>query len=930
MAKVSPLQSNFNGGEVSPLMYGRVENARYATAMAICQRYIPTIQGGLNRCPGSYYIADTKTAADKIRLVEFEFSITQAYVLEFGDQYIRFYRNRGQILDGGSPYEIASPFAIADLFDLKFTQSADVLYITHPSYAPRELTRTGHTSWTLTATEFIDGPYLPENQTDTTLTPAATTGTGIGLVTGGNGITNCADNGSGLIRVTAGTHGYETGDKVGIESVTGTTEANGSWTITKVDASNFDLDGSTFNNAYISGGTARDYLFESTDATDGRWVRIQHSSTWGWAKVVSFVHYGSVTVDIVSDFGGTTPVTVWKAGSWTTFLGFPAASTFHEDRHAFVGASSTPQRADLSNSGDYTNFSTSAADGTVVASNAIAATLNAGEVNVARWVTSDEKGLLIGTVGGEWVLRGGTTTEALSPANISAKKSSSEGSANIQPVQAGKATIFVQRARKKLREMTYFFEVDGFRSPDLNVLAEHVTGTGVTELAYMKEPQSILWAVRDDGQLLGMTYERDLDGIRAGWHRHVLGGVSDAANSDAKVESIAIIPSSDNSMYELWMVVQRYVDGSTVRHIEYLTKFFDENTNQQDAFFVDSGLTYDSPINVTGITQANPGVVTTDAHGFANGDFVRFVGVKGMTEVNGDTYKIENKTSTTFELTGLEDTRTDLTEGVIRRWTASSSGTDEYYLELIGGGDPSLTEFDYVQENNSNLSVGTMGSLAIGEWDWGDNDTLGYSTVYVRLSNGNDPDSQAAGYVEGFLYSDIDTSGFSAYVSGGEVRKLVTNISGLTHLEGETVSILADGAVQPNQAVSSGAITLGERAAVVQIGLPYNSDGQLLRLEAGANDGTALGKKRRTHRMGMLVHRSLGLQVGMNFTDLDAITFRTSSDSLTRAPALYTGVLEHRLESDYDFENQIAWRQNQPLPSMVLAVMPQLVTQDRG
>jgi hypothetical protein len=142
MPKVAPLQSNFNGGEFSPLLYGRVDTDRYGTGLATCLNYKPTIQGGLIRRPGSYYVAEVKDSTKATRLVEFEFSTTQAYIIEFGDQYFRFYRNHGQI---GAPYEIASPYLEADLFDLRFTQSADVLYITHPDYEPRKLSRTGHT-----------------------------------------------------------------------------------------------------------------------------------------------------------------------------------------------------------------------------------------------------------------------------------------------------------------------------------------------------------------------------------------------------------------------------------------------------------------------------------------------------------------------------------------------------------------------------------------------------------------------------------------------------------------------------------------------------------------------------------------------------------------------------------------------------------------
>ena len=104
MARVSPLQSNFSGGEISPLYYGRSDDPRYGACLKKCLRYIPSLQGNLTRCPGTYYVASTKTASKKARLIAFEYSITQAYIIEAGDQYMRFYMNNGQLLRGGVPY----------------------------------------------------------------------------------------------------------------------------------------------------------------------------------------------------------------------------------------------------------------------------------------------------------------------------------------------------------------------------------------------------------------------------------------------------------------------------------------------------------------------------------------------------------------------------------------------------------------------------------------------------------------------------------------------------------------------------------------------------------------------------------------------------------------------------------------------------------
>lgn len=686
MPNVAYLQSTFLGGEFSPLLYGRVQTDRYKEALKTCLNYIPTIQGPLVRRPGTYFVAKTKTAAEASRLVSFEFSTTQAYVLEFGDQYIRFYRNNGQITSGGSPYEISTPFLEADLFRLKFTQSADVLYITHPAYKPRKLSRTGHTAWTLEVIDFQDGPFLPVHSGDTTITPSGK---------------------SGSITLTA-------------------SSTNG-----------------------INGGDG----FKSTDV--GRLFRMKDSAnSWTWMTITAFTSTTEVTATVEGpDLDTATGTKFWRMGVWSDTTGYPSCVTFHEDRLSFSGVPSYPQRVDLSRSSDYENFVPTDLDGTVRDDDGISFTLNSNQVNAVRWIVSSEKGLLVGTTQTEWLVRPSSQGEAITPSNVNAKPETRWGSADIAPVQAGQSVLFVQRAGRKVREEAYFFDSDGYRAPDLTVLAEHITAGGMAELTWQTEPQPIMWAVREDGTLLGLTYEREFDTLRAGWHRHVLGGVSDADGTQAKVESVAVIPKASGDGQELWLIVQRYVDGATVRHIEYLTPIFDDSIEQEDAYFVDCGLTYDG----------------------------------------------------------------------------AATGT----------------------------------------------------------------------------------------------------LSGLGHLEGETVSVLADGAVVPDKTVSSGEFALENEASVVHAGLGYSSEGQTLRIEAGSANGTALGKTRRIHRLGFLLHRTLGFEFGFSFDELTPIIFRETSDNLGEATPLFSGIKSEEAGADYSLDGEICWRQSQPVPGTVQAIMPQMKVEDR-
>lgn len=836
MAKVSPLQSNFGSGEFSPLLYGRVDADRYKSGLAKCENFIPSIQGGLLRRPGTVFVKEVKASANATILVPFEFSTQQAYMLEFGDLYIRFYKNNGNIESTpGTPYEVVTPYTSADLSLLKFTQSADVLYLVHPDYAPRKLSRYADTNWVLDTISFEDGPYLTvqnyfsdgvlRHNDSFQLTPSATTGAST-ITTGPvTPVTGAVNNGSGLIRITATNHLYNTGDRVRIIGVTGTVEANGTWIVTVVTANTIDLQGSAFVNAFAAGGTVTFAPFYSTDV--GLIIRIKNGTNWGWGKITTFTNSSTVVVTVDSDFAATTANKEWRLGLWGSTNGYPTAVTFHEDRLSFTGGP-IPQRVDMSRSGDYENFGPTDADGTIADSHSVSFQLNSNDVNAGRWLSSGEKGLAVGTAGGEWIVRPSSSGEAISPTNISAKRVTSYGCADVQAVYSGKSVLYIQRAGRKIREMGFNFDVDGFVAPDMTLLSEHITAGGVSQLVLQKEPQNLIWAIRNDGALLALTFERDPEQVKVGWSRHFIGGSSDAAGTNSVVESLAVIPSADGTRDELWMIVKRRIDGATKRYVEYLSKLFEDTDAQQDAFFVDCGLTYDVPKTITAATQANPVVITSNSHGFSNGDQVRISEVQGMTDLNGNSYTVANVAANTFELSGINGTA------------------------------------------------------------------------------------------------------YAAYISGGEVRKLVTTISGLDHLEGETVSICADGAALPDTVVSSGAITLSTASSIVHVGFGYSSDGKLLRPEAGAMDGTAIGKTRRIHRAAFLLHRTLGMKLGMSFDALDELTFRTSADPMTRAPALFTGTLSERLEADYDFDNQVCFRQDQPLPCTVLAIALQLVTQDAG
>ena len=175
MADSSPILTNFTSGELSPRLNGRIDMDKYYNGASTISNFMVLMHGGLSKRPGTRHIAEIKTSSGSnsgARLIPFTFSKTQAYILEFGHNYIRFFKDEGQIESGGSPYEIATTYTAAQLDELEFVQSADVLFIVHESHNPAKLSRTGHTAWTLTDVTFVDGPFNAPNLTSTTLTPS--------------------------------------------------------------------------------------------------------------------------------------------------------------------------------------------------------------------------------------------------------------------------------------------------------------------------------------------------------------------------------------------------------------------------------------------------------------------------------------------------------------------------------------------------------------------------------------------------------------------------------------------------------------------------------------------------------------------------------------------------------------------------------------
>jgi len=1038
----TPIINSFNAGILSPWLDGRTDLEKYFAGCKDVVNFIPRPYGGAAYRTGTEYIAEVKTSAAQTRLISFEFNVNISYIIEAGDQYFRFIRDGVQIERGGSPYEIATPYLTAELDGLRFTQSADVMYIVHPNHEPRKLSRTADDSWTLAEVEFEGGPFLDENTDETiTITPsypawATATAYSVGdVVTASDSALNfdatigasqnldaaaAVDKGGGLVGIPVTGHGYSAGEYVTIARTTnyngtylldsttstnelvitetynaetfagsetviqqasavnkglglvgiaitahgydeddiiiiaGTTNYDGqyavqasssadelvilaTWVIEVFDgtetstrisfykaqtdhtsgagnptppgnttdwalaetftgsnmtltasSSIFDADhvGSIWkithprddsslsghhNAAYVSSAISKsirvfsDWEFRTSGTWSGvleiersfndgaTWENIRHYQssndanfnstgteeeinvlyrikisslvggviTWtfqtfeyytnGIVEITAVASGTSVTATVVDAIGRVTPTSKWSEGAWSDYRGWPRTIDFFEERLAFGGSEHKPITVWLSKTADFENMRAGTLD-----DDAMIYTLNGDRVNEIQWIEQQEA-LMIGTAGAEWRLGASDREDPLTPTNVVARRQSTYGSAEIAAVSVNDVILFIERNERKVRELVFSIEKDSYVAPDLTILSNEVTTGGITEIAYMKSPDPILWCVRADGKLLGMTYERTQDVVC--WHLQ---------ETDGDVESIAVVPSVSSYEDELYMIVERTIDGNTVRYIE--RKRPQEETPY--TWHVDCALEFNggAAVDITGITNANPAVVSSTGHGLTTGDNVKITGVLGMTEAN------------------------DIFEVVV------------------------------IDPNSYSLKDKT-GAVAINSTGWG------------------------------------------TYTSGGTGQQYENTFSGLDHLEGETVTIQADGATVADEVVTSGSITIDEWANRAIVGLPYTGYLRPMRIEAGSMDGgTGQGKTKRISKLSIRFKDSIHCKVGETLTDTEIVPFRDASMSMDSRPDTFTGDKKIMFPGSHSTDGYYYIIQDEPLPLNILSVVVELET----
>ena len=890
---------SFNAGEFTPRLYGRTDVSKYDHALETATNCYVVSHGPVIRRPGSKYVAEVKDSSAVTKLIPFQFNIDTAFMMEFGNNYVRFFSDGGVLVDttdftngtfdsdisswtdnstgtgaisfdtdhmeitGGSSgvgiaeqslslsqgpytltctvavgditlnigttsggtevttttltagsntvtftpsakgtiyfsfenavnalheldtvvltntaYEIVSPYGTSDLPDLSWAQFGNTMYFAHPDYAPRKLIRTANTDWAFSLLNPIPEPtYEAGVEPGTTCTPGATTGLAQTFTAGsaaflegdiGRQIVNLS--GAGRASITGFTSTTEVTCDIVEDFPSTDAIASGDWKIDLSPVTDLTPDGtkigSIINITSDEPGTStsRD-AFSASDV--GKYILLHG----GVVQIVKVTNAADIDAEVLKSLSSKDETGNWSLESptWDATRGYPRAVGIYQERLVFGGTVAQPQTLWFSETSIFDGFGVGPDD-----DDSIEVQLGSSQVNEVNWF-ANARDLIVGTSGGEISIDGGSTGTAVTPDSIRQIPRTYFGSTRQVPITIGNEVIFIQDSQRKVRSFRYDFEIDNYRAEDLTTLSEHITSGLLSTVSYAQDPDSIVMAVDEAGDIVAGTYVRDQQVI--GWTKWT---------TEGSYEEAQVIKRGEKD--EIWAIVNRTINGSTVRYVEL---FETGDGSDRTHGYNDSYLIYSDPKTITGITQADPGVVTAAAHGFSNGDKVKLISVGGMTEVENTTYLVANKTTNTFEITDL---------------------------------------------------VGT----------------------------------------------NIDTSAFTAYTSGGEAHKLVTSITGLDHLEAEVVQVRFDGAASPDKTVSSGSITLGSPAYEVVVGLEYTTTIKTLDLDREIGAGPMHGQRGRWARPILQVYNSAKPTVNEEF-----LPSRTAADQMDTALPLYTGFLEY-------------------------------------
>lgn len=664
MGKAVHLQSSFSSGELSPYMRGRTTLAQYTNGCQELQNMVVLPQGGVTKRPGTEFIREVKDSSKNTVLIPFVIGSDQSYILEFGDLYLRFYRNGGILLStaaitNGTFTTNLDGWTDGDTGTGVSSQTAGVMRLNGGAGGVAIRTQgveyVGVGTYVLTFTSATNAcDYRIGSTSGGTEWKSGTSTLGVNAVsftTTSAGTVyvqfrNAANNDADVDTVSLSTGVYELNTPWSASDVSELQYAASKDTmyivhpdhairkLRRFGASQWDIvtvdlvDGPYYSKTHSKYGgvgtgftmglsgttgsvtvTTSGDVFVSTDVGRAIRYRPNTSAEWGELTITAYTDSKHVTATVEKVQAATTASTEWKLGAFSGTTGYPSCVAFHEQRLVLANTDSQSQTLWFSRAGDIEVFQpdNDSYKDEVDSTSAMTYTVASKDSNDIVWLSS-RNALLIGTTGVIFAAKASSLDEAITPTNISIKPAVKNASYRSMPIETTSATLFIHNHQRKVMELAYSVEQDSMVSVDLSILAEHLGQNKFQQIVRQEEPYNILWAITETGDLAGLTYLRDQQVV--GWHRHVLGG------TDVSVKSIATIPGTRES--ELWLIVSRTINGDTKQYVERLTSFFRDDIDAVDAFFLDCGDTYSGvpATTISGLSHLEGETVSAYADGY--------------------------------------------------------------------------------------------------------------------------------------------------------------------------------------------------------------------------------------------------------------------------------------------------------------------------
>lgn len=565
MVRASGYKNRFNSGELAEEAWSASDLEMHAHGCALARNWMPRVTGPLQRRPYFWYNGVAKHDDRAVRLMPFVRTRDDALMLEWGDDYMRVWNADGtRLMNGGSPYELASPYDESQVQDIRPHQSGDVVYLCHadPAIQTRVLKRTSALAWSISLYEFRNGPWRPENADNAVVLQ-------IDEISGGG-----FDEGASVTLYNVAGDLYGAGFDAGyVGSYFRLRPSNGnpgvnSWApLTDTPAGVPILsDGKTYDrggSGVIKTGRTPPTHDRGT-VSDGGANWTYHDDGAAVLRVDAYVGQFEVTCTVIRSvprlFGGATPN--WAESAFSPRRGWPTAwPSIREERLVMAGGGEA-DKIDLSRTAgyfpEYADFTPNLGTGRVADDDAVRRYCGDTSSRVV-WTMSNTM-LLAGTRDGVVAVTGGTLDDPISPNGTTARELFNYGVADVAPVKAHGATLFVTRGGAALREIRVGGDL-GTGTRDLSFFVEHLAGKGFAELAWTAEPDNLLWARHDDGDLSLFVYHDEQKVY--GWASVELGG-------GFKAESLAVAPAA-YGRDALWIIAHRVKDGDDQRFVMMLS-----------------------------------------------------------------------------------------------------------------------------------------------------------------------------------------------------------------------------------------------------------------------------------------------------------------------------------------------------------------------